>query len=721
MERPTFSPFWHRLRSMTPRLRSHVQVTRQFYRAKRWFIAHDPTSNQHYRLSPTAYDLVGTLDGRRTVEEAWKISLSKFGDDAPTQPEVIELLAQLYNSNLLQVDTTPETEQLLRRGRTRTEKRLAQQAISVMYFKLRLINPEVILSAMEPIFRPILNRWGLLAWAALVLYAITQLLPQWSRLTEQTKTITNPANWLWIGTVFVLLKLWHEFGHGIVCKRLGGNVPEMGVMLLVLLPSPYVDATSAWTFPNRWHRAAVGAGGMLFELFAAAVAAIVWLNVQPGTLPSQLAFYTMFSASVATVLFNANPLMKFDGYYILSDLLEIPNLMQRSQQVLKNIFLRHLYRVENVKPAADQPGERVILFTYGILSQIYRVVVFLSITLWLVGLWFGVGLLLALWTAAAWFVIPVGMFIHWLASSPNLIDKRPRAIALTLLLAVGAALLVGVVPLPDYRRATGIVDAQSRAGVFTKADGFVRQVHAKPGDRVAAGDVIATLESPELLARTAQARAQVAELQAQLRAARVQDDAVSEQIIVGQLAVANDTITELLAQAEELTVRAPHPGVIASGDPASNLGKLIRKGEPVCLLLEPASARVLALLDQTEAAWLFDLPPEQQLVKLRLASDIPTIINAHVDSIVPAGQSVLPHPSLGYMGGGSAEVDTAQDPSGRIAKGDRFTVYIHTPEHALDNALPGQRVYLRFTLPSKPIAQQVVDRISKAVQGRVNL
>ncbi|MFO0491907.1 MAG: HlyD family efflux transporter periplasmic adaptor subunit, partial [bacterium] len=255
----------------------------------------------------------------------------------------------------------------------------------------------------------------------------------------------------------------------------------------------------------------------------------------------------------------------------------------------------------------------------------------------------------------------------------------------------------------------------------THPHGDLRHVPATRRHRVAAGDVIATLESPELLARTAQARAQVAELQAQLRAARAQDDAVSEQIITAQLDAANDTIRELLAQAEELTVRAPHPGVIASGDPASNLGKLIRKGEPVCLLLEPASARVLALLDQTEAAWLFDLPPEQQLVKLRLASDIPTIINAHVDSIVPAGQSVLPHPSLGYMGGGSAEVDTAQDPSGRIAKGDRFTVYIHTPEHALDNALPGQRVYLRFTLPSKPIAQQVVDRISKAVQGRVNL
>ena len=120
MERPTFSPFWHRVRTLKPRLRPHVQITRQHYRGRRWHVVHDPASNQFYRLSPVAHDFVCLLDGTREIEAAWKISLAKFGDASPTQNEIIELMGQLYNSNLIAIDTTPETEQLLQRGKDRT-------------------------------------------------------------------------------------------------------------------------------------------------------------------------------------------------------------------------------------------------------------------------------------------------------------------------------------------------------------------------------------------------------------------------------------------------------------------------------------------------------------------------------------------------------------------------------------------------------------------------
>src|SRR5690606_28077983 len=135
-ERPTFSPMWHRVRAMRPRLRPHVQITRQRYRGRRWHVVHDPASNQFYRLSPIAHEFVGLLDGRRTVEEVWHIALAKHGDLAPTQPEVVELLGQLYNSNLLAVDATPEVEQLLKRGRERVKRRMMQQAIGIMYFRI---------------------------------------------------------------------------------------------------------------------------------------------------------------------------------------------------------------------------------------------------------------------------------------------------------------------------------------------------------------------------------------------------------------------------------------------------------------------------------------------------------------------------------------------------------------------------------------------------------
>ena len=288
-ERPTFSPFWHRVRAMKPRLRPHVQITRQFYRARRWHVVRDPSSNQFYRLNPIAHEFVGLFDGVRTVEEIWKIVLARHGDAAPTQNEAIQLISQLYNSNLLSADVSPETEQLLRRGRERTKQKATQQAIGIMYFKIRVFNPDRYLSWIEPMLRPLLNMWGFLAWMAFVVFALVQVLPEWETLVGGFDSAIAPANWGWLIVVFVVTKAIHETGHGVICKRYGGQVPEFGFMLLVLFPAPYVDASSAWALPNKWKRMAVGAGGMIFELAIASAAALVWLNSPDGSLVRQVA------------------------------------------------------------------------------------------------------------------------------------------------------------------------------------------------------------------------------------------------------------------------------------------------------------------------------------------------------------------------------------------------------------------------------------------------
>src|SRR5580765_4398824 len=178
-ERPTFSPVWHRVRLMKPRLRPHVQISRQHYRGQRWHVVHDPTSNQFFRLNPVAYDFVGMMDGSRDVDACWQAALAKFGDMAPTQIEIVNLISQLYNSSLMTADTTPETEQLLRRGRERLKRKAAAQAVGIMYFRIRVFNPDRLLRAAEPVLRPFLNRWGFMAWCVLVVYAATRLVPHW--------------------------------------------------------------------------------------------------------------------------------------------------------------------------------------------------------------------------------------------------------------------------------------------------------------------------------------------------------------------------------------------------------------------------------------------------------------------------------------------------------------------------------------------------------------
>ncbi len=723
-ERPTFSPFWHRVRASTPRLRPHVQITRQRYRGRRWHVVHDPTSNQFYRLNPIAFDFVMTLDGRRTVDEAWKVSLSKFADDAPTQNEVIQLISQLYSANLLSVDTTPETEQLLTRGRERLKKRIAAQAIGVMYFKLKLFNPDRVLTVLEPLFRPFINVVGLIAWVVLVAYAAYAITDagRWPEFFSGIDSFLSPSNWGLVLVAFVVTKLWHELGHGVICKRYGGQVPEFGVMLLVLIPSPFVDASACWAFPSKWRRMAVGAGGMLFEWVLASSAALIWLSAEQGSDLKQIAYNVMFTSSVSTVLFNANPLMRFDGYYMLADLLEVPNLAQRSNKMLMYFMQKYVYRLKNLTPPSSLPGEVAILYTYGVLSGLYRVFLFFSITLYILGKAFALGLLLAIWTAAAWFLIPAGKFVHWLASSPQHRDKRPRSIAISLAMIAGLLVLVGWIPMPDHRRGVGVIASTAQTGVFFKTDGFVVRCLKKMGDPVAKDEIIVEMDNPDLVQQRRSVLADLEEMRIQERLSLQQGEPAGSQIAQERIAVYLDQLAEVERRIEAMRVRSPQDGVIVTRDPEMVLGAFVKRGDPLCEIVDPESVRVEAILDQRQAGWLADLPTETYSVEMRTIADVGTVLPGTNVRFPGAGQRILPSRALGLEGGGKVETEK-EDKSGRVSRRPVFTVFIDpesTPD-LLKSSLPGTRVHVRFTLEDRPWLQQWWERLEREIQGRVKL
>ncbi|MFI4881724.1 MAG: HlyD family efflux transporter periplasmic adaptor subunit [Phycisphaerales bacterium JB064] len=724
-ERPTFSPMWSRVRAMKPRLRSHTQITRQHYRGKRWHVVHDPASNQFYRLTPMAYEFVCLLDGRRTVEETWHLCLETHGDLAPTQVETVELISQLYNANLLMADDTPETEQLLHRARQRVKKKAISQAMGIMYFRIRLFNPDGIFTAVEPIVRPLLNRWGFIAWCLLLLTALVALSGEGSALFDSARFqgAIAPANWPWLIVIFVVSKIIHESGHGLVCKRFGGQVPELGIMMLVMFPAPFVDASSTWAFANKWQRVAVGAAGMIFELAAASIAGFVWLaTLDTGGIANQLAYSAMLTASISTIVFNANPLMRFDGYYILSDLLEAPNLMQRAQNLIKYHFQRYFYRVKNAKPPTVQPGERPLLITYGWLAMAYRVFLFFSITLFVMGQLFGVGLVLAIWTAAVWFIIPLGKWTHWLATSPQLAEKRGRAVLASIGGIALAGVLLGGVPMPDHRRATAVVESEQFTGVYAGSDGFIEDVLVKPGEKVAKGQVIAVSENPELLAQLDQTMGQFRELEARFRSAMSEQVPVAD-LMVERRAVLLERVRFLQERVDGLTIRAPHDGTI-SDDPRRLAGQYVEQGQPVCTVVAADDIRVVASVDQNEADWLQTMSFEEDFsaqVRRFTQPGVAHEVTAFVRR--DAGDRALPHPALADVGGG--QVQTTQDQGyGPRATRPRFIVEMEANFEGVRSKLPpmpGERVAVRFSLPPRPLLGQWVDRLRQLVQGRVDI
>jgi putative peptide zinc metalloprotease protein len=268
------------------------------------------------------------------VGEAWELVGGQLADDAPTQPEVIQILSQLHSANLLETDVSADAMVLLRRHKQQMKQKMQGRLMNILFPRIPIWDPDRFLCRWMPVVRPLLSKIGAIVWLIVVMAAVVAIVPRWEDVAKAARNSIAPGNWLWLWAVFVGIKFIHECGHAFACRRFGGEVHEMGIMFLVFIPTPYVDASTAWAFPSRWARMFVGAAGMIVELFVASILAFVWLNTNSNELINQLAYNAMLIASVSTIVFNANPLLRYDGYYMLSDFLEIPNLQRKSTEYI---------------------------------------------------------------------------------------------------------------------------------------------------------------------------------------------------------------------------------------------------------------------------------------------------------------------------------------------------------------------------------------------------
>ena len=459
VERPTFHEAWYRVADLRLRLSSGVKVFRQHFRGQMWYVLENPFNNQYSRISDEAYRFVGMLDGRRTVSEVWRICNEQLADRAPTQGEVIQLLGQLYSVNLLHTDLPPDSESLFNRYRKRVGRQVRGQLMNLLFVQIPLLDPDHFLERWVSIFGWLFNWFGLVLWSLLMATGLYFVVGNIRELFYQSSDVLAPDNLILLYLSFVLIKIFHEFSHAFACKKFGqlnqsgGLVHTMGVMFLVFFPLPYVDASSAWSFRNRWHRAIVGMAGVMAELSAAAVATIIWSNTSTGTLHI-IAYNVIFVASVSTLLFNGNPLLRFDAYYVLSDLLEIPNLGQRSRNYLYYLVKRYCWGLRRAQNPAYTYGERIWFVFYGIASIAFRVFICIRILLFLNDRLpeelFILVPVFAFSAIIAWVFVPFGKFLKFLATGAELTRKRTRAVGLSLGTFCLIAACIGLIRVSDY-------------------------------------------------------------------------------------------------------------------------------------------------------------------------------------------------------------------------------------------------------------------------------
>ena len=722
--RPTFSESWYRVKDLAPRLRPTAQITRQHFRGERWYVVRDPAGNQYHRLSDAAYRFVGLLDGSRTVGQAWELVGGQLADDAPTQPEVIQILTQLYAANLIETNISPDATVLLRRHKQQQKKKMQGRLMNLLFPRMPIWDPDSFLRRWMPVMRPLLSGLGMLLWVAVVGTAIILVIPKGDELASAARAAVNlkanPENAIYLYACFGLIKFIHELGHGFFCRRFGGECHEMGLMLLVLVPCPYVDASSAWGFQSKWHRVLVGAGGMIFELFVAAIAAFIWLATRETEVVNQLAYNVMLIASVSTVLFNANPLLRYDGYYILSDYWEIPNLQQKAKDYSLGLIKRHVFRVKSQQPLPPV-GQRINLFIYAIASTVYRA--FIGFAIMLLVLFQlpeevrVLGLVMGLGAVATFFVVPVYKLVKYLALDPELHRKRGRAWAFTLAVATLLVLFVGVMPWDQRARAQAVIEPLERDYVRIQTPGFVDRVLVRDGQEVEQGQALVRLSNPELDARVEGLRAQVKQAELRVNQAQVEDPAQLK-IERSNLAVYRSALDDSTQRLGELVVRSPRSGRLISPNLEQLGGRYLQVGAEVATVDVRDTMIARATFGQADAQLLMSegALSRPRDTEIRLVSDpAADPIYAISTELSPASTTDVRHPSLMYAGGGELAPDPS-DRTGTTAATAQWQMKVRFGNPG-ERYLPDQRAYVRVTLDRRPLIFQWERRLRQLIMS----
>jgi len=712
----TFSESWHRVAEMHVGLRPNVKVRKQYFRGQLWYVLQDEFNNEFFRLRPEAYYFVSRLRPDRTVEEVWEQCMEKRPDEVPGQEDILQMLTQLHFSNLLYSRAATDSEKLFERYKDRKQREIRSQLLSIMFIRIPLFDPENFLRKIKLFTKPLIGPLGAAIWLLVVIAASKLVFDNFDEARNQAQGILAPGNLFLLYTGLVLVKTIHEFGHAIVCKRYGGEVHTMGVMFLIFTPLPFVDATSSWSFRSHWHRALVSGAGILVEIFVAAVATFVWAYSGQGTLHS-LAYNIMFIASVSTVLFNGNPLLRFDGYYILSDLLDIPNLSTRAINHLRHLAERYLFGYEESTSPAETAREAFWFTVFGILSGIYRVVVFGGIVLFVADKFLLAGLIMALVCVISWVVVPIFKFVNYLATSQRLARSRTRAISVSVGLVCSVVLLLAIIPFPNRFRAPGIIEAKNHLVVVNDAPGFVDAVLVSSDSVVQPGTPLLQMSNRELELEVMSTQAQLNEAKALEMQARSRAIADLEPIHK-RMDTIYKTLEDLRDQQEALVVKAKQFGVWVSPGSDELVGAWLPRGTQVGEIVDEGSFKFSAVVAQDEAADLF----VDQITKAEVRLFGQGGENIKVDSfqIIPYQQEKLPSAALGWFAGGEVAV-TGKDKSGVKTVEPFFLIYASLQKNPAVSFVHGRSGKLRFSLPPQPLLFQGWHKFRQLLQKRYQI
>jgi putative peptide zinc metalloprotease protein len=683
------------------RLRNDLKFVPQQYGSDVFYHIEVPAEGQYYRVGYREYVLISLLDGRTSFSQALAIASQVLGADAVSQSEAMVIYSWLLDHGLSSFVDQPGLDRST--GADHRGGALLKR-LNPLYFRISFGCPEFLLKAVQP-----LAGWLFSVPATLmscVLYVIAALLlhHEWSRFSAASGTVFAPDNWLWLLLAWILLKVLHETAHAVVCMKYGGAVGDTGIIFAFLAPLPFVDASSCWSFRSRWQRIHTAAAGVYIELLIAALAVIWWYQCRSPEI-RHLLQNVVVMASISTLLFNLNPLMRFDGYFVLSDLLQIPNLSSESSSTVSALFRRVL--LGDISSAPVNVGRRSVLICYGLAAAVWRFIVSLTLLITASVMFHGAGMALALTGVLIWFARPLWHAIQVLVEAWR--QTPARVLRASLASGTTAAAICTVLfrmTAPVAVLAPGIVEYTDGQTVRATTSGFVREVLVRDGQEVRAGDLLLVLENEDVTGEHWDLEQQIQQEEVRIHTATRGHESGAISIAQANLESLRQRMVETQKKVDGLQLHALHAGKISGSRLQQLEDTFVQEGQELLTIGNEDSKELRISVLQN------DLPTAMRKLNKPLGVRIGTRpgLQGHLVRINPKATRKLPHPALAATSGGTLAVTETSDSEKQLTDGElvlteqRFDAVISLDPDVAADLCCGERGVVTIGSPDCSVA-----------------